>query len=308
MRAAVGALLADGGRRPDGARPVRGSRSRREAWLGVGAVGGLHRRRAAEPEAGAAAGGARRPPARAPARRLGRLAHENAVRNPGRTASTAAALMIGLALVSFVAIFAAGLKGSIDDAIDESITRRPLPREHRRLLRHPGDLESSRLAAIEGVEAASPLRFTQYGKAPGGVRRRLVHADRPRERGRRAHLEWKDGGRGELLTDMGPTDAVLDENFAEDAGPRGRRHVPRADAPRGRRSTTRSRAPSRTRPTSSATTPPPTRTPPHTARTETRPTCSSSATTAPTPTRSACEIEQVVERASRPSRSRTSRS
>ena len=38
----------------------------------------------------------------------GRLARENAVRNPGRTASTAAALMIGLALVSFVAIFAAG--------------------------------------------------------------------------------------------------------------------------------------------------------------------------------------------------------
>ena len=32
----------------------------------------------------------------------GRLARENSVRNPGRTASTAAALMIGLALVSFV--------------------------------------------------------------------------------------------------------------------------------------------------------------------------------------------------------------
>ena len=38
----------------------------------------------------------------------GRLARENAVRNPGRTATTAAALMIGLALVTFVAVFAAG--------------------------------------------------------------------------------------------------------------------------------------------------------------------------------------------------------
>ena len=40
----------------------------------------------------------------------GRLARENSVRNPGRTAATAAALMIGLALVSFVAIFAAGIR------------------------------------------------------------------------------------------------------------------------------------------------------------------------------------------------------
>ena len=43
-----------------------------------------------------------------PARRLGgaagRLATDNATRNPARTASTAAALMIGLALVTFVAV------------------------------------------------------------------------------------------------------------------------------------------------------------------------------------------------------------
>ncbi len=30
--------------------------------------------------------------------------------------------MIGLALVSFVTVFAAGLKGSIDDAIDKTVT------------------------------------------------------------------------------------------------------------------------------------------------------------------------------------------
>jgi putative ABC transport system permease protein len=39
----------------------------------------------------------------------GRLARENAVRNPGRTASTAAALMIGLALVTCLAALASGL-------------------------------------------------------------------------------------------------------------------------------------------------------------------------------------------------------
>jgi putative ABC transport system permease protein len=42
----------------------------------------------------------------------GRLARENAVRNPGRTASTAAALMIGLALVTCLSAFATGLLDS----------------------------------------------------------------------------------------------------------------------------------------------------------------------------------------------------
>jgi putative ABC transport system permease protein len=42
----------------------------------------------------------------------GRLARENAIRNPGRTASTAAALMIGLALVTCLSTFAKGLLDS----------------------------------------------------------------------------------------------------------------------------------------------------------------------------------------------------
>ena len=44
----------------------------------------------------------------------GRLARENAIRQPGRTMVTAAALMIGLALVTFVAVLAAGTKATIE--------------------------------------------------------------------------------------------------------------------------------------------------------------------------------------------------
>jgi putative ABC transport system permease protein len=47
----------------------------------------------------------------------GRLARENATRNPSRTAATAAALMIGLALVTFVAVFGKGLLASDKDAV-----------------------------------------------------------------------------------------------------------------------------------------------------------------------------------------------
>lgn len=49
----------------------------------------------------------------------GTLARENAIRNPSRTASTASALMIGLALITFVAILGAGLRTAFGDAVDK---------------------------------------------------------------------------------------------------------------------------------------------------------------------------------------------
>ncbi|HVM16261.1 MAG TPA: ABC transporter permease [Gaiellaceae bacterium] len=51
----------------------------------------------------------------------GRIARENAARNPGRTAMTAAALMIGLALVTFVAVLGAGLRGSVVETVDRQV-------------------------------------------------------------------------------------------------------------------------------------------------------------------------------------------
>ncbi|MFN2606785.1 MAG: ABC transporter permease [Acidimicrobiales bacterium] len=50
----------------------------------------------------------------------GRLARDNAMRNPARTASTSAALMIGLALVTFVAVLSASIKASITASFDTS--------------------------------------------------------------------------------------------------------------------------------------------------------------------------------------------
>jgi len=51
----------------------------------------------------------------------GKLGLENAVRNPKRTSSTAAALMIGLGLVAFVSIFAASIKSSSDRILEETL-------------------------------------------------------------------------------------------------------------------------------------------------------------------------------------------
>jgi putative ABC transport system permease protein len=49
----------------------------------------------------------------------GRLARANAMRNPTRTASTASALMIGLALVTLVSVLAAGLKSTFASSVNE---------------------------------------------------------------------------------------------------------------------------------------------------------------------------------------------
>jgi putative ABC transport system permease protein len=49
----------------------------------------------------------------------GRLGRENAMRNPRRTASTAAALMVGLGLVVFVSVFMTSAKASAGKTLDE---------------------------------------------------------------------------------------------------------------------------------------------------------------------------------------------
>jgi putative ABC transport system permease protein len=48
----------------------------------------------------------------------GTLARENAARNPKRTSTTATALIVGIALVGFITIFAASAKASVSSAID----------------------------------------------------------------------------------------------------------------------------------------------------------------------------------------------
>ena len=52
----------------------------------------------------------------------GKLGRENSMRNPRRTAATASALMIGLGLVVFVAVFGASAKASTDAILERTLT------------------------------------------------------------------------------------------------------------------------------------------------------------------------------------------
>jgi len=144
----------------------------------------------------------------------GRLARENSVRNPGRTAITASALMIGLALVSFVTILAAGLRGSIDDAIDKTITGELIVSNSDGFSDIPVKAGAA-ITRLDGVEAASPLRFTHANvEGTGGGSLTLVD---PRTLDEVVSLEWEQGAPN-LLAKLGPTDAVVDENWADERG------------------------------------------------------------------------------------------
>jgi putative ABC transport system permease protein len=51
----------------------------------------------------------------------GTLARENAMRNPRRTSATSSALMIGVALVAFITVFAASAKASVATSVDKAM-------------------------------------------------------------------------------------------------------------------------------------------------------------------------------------------
>jgi putative ABC transport system permease protein len=146
-----------------------------------------------------------------------RLAHQNSVRNPGRTAATAASLMVGLALVTFVAILAAGIKASIDDAIDESIIADLYVANEDGFSDIPLSTATS-IAGVEGVEAASATRFANYAEAAEPSEDGSLTLVDPRTAADVLELDWDGDGSQELLSSMAPTEAVVDKSFADDAG------------------------------------------------------------------------------------------
>lgn len=91
----------------------------------------------------------------------GRLATENAVRNPRRTAATASALMIGLALVSFVVIMGASFTKTADAAIEESFASdfQIAPAGFQLGEGNPGPLIEEQVSAIDGVALTTSQLF-----------------------------------------------------------------------------------------------------------------------------------------------------
>ncbi|HEX5608693.1 MAG TPA: FtsX-like permease family protein [Solirubrobacterales bacterium] len=147
------------------------------------------------------------------ARRLiGRLAKENAQRNPSRTAVTAAALMIGLALVTFVAVFAAGLKSSVAQIVDENFAGGLVIQNSDGFSPIPnGTAVAAR--KVPGVEVVASIRSTEAALLPSGSKAKLT-APTP-DTGQAVKIEWKQGG-PQTLEDLGDTEAIVSDGFASD--------------------------------------------------------------------------------------------
>ena len=117
-------------------------------------------------------------------------------------------------MVSFVAIFAAGLRGSINAAFDKTIQGDVI------LANSDGfsDISIATVDAaeqVDGVELASPTRFTQANVAgKKGAYQTLVD---PENVNSVYSLDWKDG-EDSLLSNLGPTDAVIDEKWGRKKG------------------------------------------------------------------------------------------
>jgi putative ABC transport system permease protein len=89
--------------------------------------------------------------------KTGQLARENAMRNPRRTAATASALMIGLALVTGFSIIGASMKASVDVAIGDTMQADYVVSTSVAQPFTPAIADE--LAATEGVESVTRARF-----------------------------------------------------------------------------------------------------------------------------------------------------
>jgi putative ABC transport system permease protein len=139
----------------------------------------------------------------------GELARDNTMRNPKRTASTASALMIGLALVTFVAILGQGIRSSFESAVDDlfkadyaltsSDTFTPLTiAAEKAVAKAPG------VTAVSGIRAGSAKIFGSVNDLTGADPQLTKVVS----------LEWKEGSNA-VPAELGQTGSFVDDKYAK---------------------------------------------------------------------------------------------
>ncbi|HET7146628.1 MAG TPA: FtsX-like permease family protein [Gaiellaceae bacterium] len=153
-----------------------------------------------------------------PSRRFGgaagAIASENATRNPQRTASTAAALMIGLALVSFVAVLGKGVHNSMDNAIEGQFTAPWIVTSKNGWSGFP-TAAGDAAARAPGVTKASSIRAD---RALIGDTQVNVNGVDPATIGGLYRFEWSRGSSDATLAKLTRDGAIVKESFAKKNG------------------------------------------------------------------------------------------
>src|SRR3954470_21901828 len=149
-----------------------------------------------------------------PARRsggvAGELANANSVRNPSRTASTAAALMIGLTLVTVVAVLGSGMRRTVESAVTDQV--------HAPYILNGADgepfeaAEGEALARVPGVNTASHVRVDKALVA--GEDKDVTGVD-PATIARFYTFDWTDGSDA-AVAQLGADGALVTQTYADD--------------------------------------------------------------------------------------------
>jgi putative ABC transport system permease protein len=140
----------------------------------------------------------------------GTLARDNARRNPQRTASTASALMIGLALVTLVSLLAAGIVASFRGAVnniwrnaDYAITAQnnfdPIPiAASQAVKKAPGVVEVSDVRAGEALAFGKKIAITAVNPPAANV----------------FNLDWTHGSAA-VMANLGTDGVFIDKDYAK---------------------------------------------------------------------------------------------
>jgi putative ABC transport system permease protein len=144
----------------------------------------------------------------------GQLAEENSIRQPGRTLTTAAALTVGLALVTLVAVLAAGTKATIDEAVSRSFAG-DLIVENSQAGNEAAipALVAPALRRVPGVATVTPIAFTE-GRLHGSSSNVTVTAIEPETFSSVYRVEWQKGSDATLRM-LGSTGTILAKEYAE---------------------------------------------------------------------------------------------
>ncbi|MET8859667.1 ABC transporter permease [Streptomyces sp. NPDC004579] len=163
---------------------------------------------------------------------VGRMSQRNALRNPRRTGATAAALMVGLALVGGMSVASASMSKSFDQQIDKTLgadfvlqNANYVPFSHE---------VTDKVRATEGVGLVVRQRFTPVAvKLPDGKRVETTASAYDPRLDDVAHLTYT---RGDSAAALGEGRIAMDATFAEDHDVRVGSTIP-VEFPAGRTTT-----------------------------------------------------------------------
>jgi putative ABC transport system permease protein len=148
-----------------------------------------------------------------PAERIGgvagRLARDNAMRNPSRTAVTAAALMIGVALVTFVAVLGAAMSNSFESTLGKELQADFVVLNQDGFSPFGTDAEKALEAPNLSVSAVREDQVQIFGKTD-----RIAGID-PQTVAQALRFDWKEGSADSLAT-LGTNGAITTKQYADD--------------------------------------------------------------------------------------------